>query len=153
MANSNSLFFKLTGLMILIGVLYAALLEGANRLAVYGPGYHAAGIIGAVVLFIGMFILLARWLMKGSGPSAAEILAKGGKEAKAKIIGIHDTGMMINNLYYVIKLDLEVMPDGGSSFQAQCNGLFSRVQLPRAGDMVTVAYNPNQPTQIAVKTS
>ena len=148
----NSLFFKLAGLMILVGVIYAALLEGANRLKVLGPGYHIAGVIGAVLLFILMFILLARWLMKGQGPSAADILAKGGKEAKAKILGIHDTGMMINNLYYLIKLDLEVQPEGGTNFPTQVSGLFSRVKLPRVGDMVTVAYNPNNKAQIAVKT-
>lgn len=149
----NSLFFKLAGLMIVIGVIYAFLLEGANRLKTLGPGYHATGIIIAVLLFILMFILLARWLMKGSGPSASDLLAAGGQEASATITQIKDTGMTINNIYIMTTVNLTVTKADGSQFQAVCNGLFSRVQLPRVGDQVTVVYDPKDTKRVAIKTS
>lgn len=139
--------------MILVGIIYAFLLEGANRLKSFGPVYHAAGIIIAVLLFIFMFILLARWLMKGAGPSANDLLAAGGQEGKAIITKIQDTGMTVNTIYIMINVQLTVTKVDGSQFEAACSGLFSRVQLPRIGDQVTVVYDPKNTKRVAIKTS
>ncbi len=149
----NNFLLKLIGLMILVGIIYAFLLEGANRLKSFGPAYHAAGIIIAVSLFILMFILLARWLMTGSGPNANELLAAGGQESKAIITKIQDTGMTVNNIYIMTTVNLKVTKVDGTQFEATCNGLFSRVQLPRIGDQVTVVYDPKNTKRVAIKTS
>lgn len=79
-----------------------------------------------------------------------ERLKKEGVKANARILNVEDLRETINDNPRV-KLTLEVMPSDGGKFEAEVKMVVSRVAIPRRGDMVTVYYNPNDKTDIAVE--
>src|SRR5205823_7193420 len=69
-------------------------------------------------------------------------LEDAGVDASAQILAVQDTGMTVNNNPR-IKLVLSVAPqDGSAPFEVSKKQLVSRVAVPRAGDVLTVRYDP-----------
>lgn len=81
---------------------------------------------------------------------ARERLKTEGVKANGKILDVEDLRETINDNPRV-KLTIEVMPKDGENFEAEVKMVVSRVAIPRRGDMVTVYYNPNDKTDIAVE--
>jgi hypothetical protein len=80
-------------------------------------------------------------------------LLQTGLPGKAKVLGLAETGVTVNNRPQV-KILLEVTPDGrmGRSFQAEAKMLMSLVQIPQfqPGARLLVRYDPNNPQQVAI---
>ena len=69
-------------------------------------------------------------------------LEEAGVSAPAQLVSVQDTGVTVNNNPRV-KLTLAVSPtDGSPSFQVSAKHTVSRVAVPRAGDVFTVRYDP-----------
>lgn len=81
---------------------------------------------------------------------ARERLKKEGVKATARVLNVEDLRETINDNPRV-KMTLEVMPEGKEKFEAEVKMVVSRVNIPRRGDLVTVYYNPNDKTDLAVE--
>lgn len=74
-------------------------------------------------------------------------ILESGISAQATVLAVQDTGMTINDNPRV-KLKMQVMPDGGTPFEATKTMTVSRVAIPRAGDQFYVKYDPANPDTI-----
>jgi hypothetical protein len=81
---------------------------------------------------------------------ARERLKKEGTKADATVLSVEDLNETVNNNPR-IKITLEEMPEGQPTFRAEVKMVVSRVNIPRSGDLVTVYFNPNDKTDIAVE--
>ncbi len=93
------------------------------------------------------------WYLKRSanGNSRKEKrLMETGTKAPAEILAIQDTGVTINGLYPIVKLALKVTPTGEAPFETVVETMVSRVDLPRAGDSIRVAYDPAKKSDIMI---
>jgi hypothetical protein len=71
----------------------------------------------------------------------AENLVATGSRAVGVVLGVHDTGMTMNDNPR-IKMSFRIEPiDGSAPFEAQKTKVVSRVQIPRAGDRYPVWYD------------
>ena len=64
-----------------------------------------------------------------------------GKAAKADVIGISDTGKMLN-YDPIVNIKLSVQPETGNPFQVEAEQIVSKIAVPRVGDKVNIKYNP-----------
>ncbi|HVY46110.1 MAG TPA: DUF3592 domain-containing protein [Minicystis sp.] len=106
-------------------------------------------IITVVVLGV-VFATVILPLMRRSAERSR--LMQIGEQAQAKILGLSDTGVKINNSPQ-IALQLEVYPKTRPPYQAQCVAIVSYLAIPRVqpGMMVPVRFDPADPSKIAVE--
>jgi hypothetical protein len=82
----------------------------------------------------------------------AENLVATGSRAVGVVLGVHDTGMTMNDNPR-IRMSFRIEPlDGSSPFEAEKTKVVSRVQIPRAGDRYPVWYDPADPDTWAYAT-
>src|SRR5438876_1044776 len=74
------------------------------------------------------------------GGKKKKVLSEG-KQARAVVINVEDTGMTINDNPRV-RLMLQVQPDGEVPFEVTKKKTVSRVAIPRIGDEYIVRYDP-----------
>ena len=106
-----------------------------------GPGSKTGAIIVAatfIPLGLGPLLLLP---LRRLGRSKTEALEEKGKRAPGVVTAVRDTGVTINENPRV-HVDVRVEPPGEEPFQVTHTATISRVSLPRAGDRVTVIYDP-----------
>ena len=74
-----------------------------------------------------------------------------GIDAKAKIVGIKDTGRR-HNTNPVVRFDLMVTDEKGQDYRAEVTMPVSPVHLAgyQVGSMVRVKYDPKKPTDVAI---
>jgi len=78
-------------------------------------------------------------------------LAASGKKARAKILRIDPTGMVINNINIQCWVTFLLEPlDGGAAFQAQKKIVIPQTNMPRVGDMWPAWYDASDPNTFAV---
>jgi len=75
-----------------------------------------------------------------------------GEQAQAKILGLADTGVKINNNPQ-LQIQLEVYPQTRPPFQTQCITTVSFLAIPRIqpGMMVMVRFDPANPAAVALE--
>lgn len=100
-----------------------------------------------LVAFIAPSLLFNR-VVNGKPRWTKGVLADG-KQASATITRVDDTGLTINNTYYV-KLHLRVEPSGESSFEAVITAPVSRIAVPSNGDTLWVKYDPKNKKHITI---
>jgi hypothetical protein len=104
------------------------------------------GIAAATILFtIGVPFLFLRPLLH------QESIAEKGQKAVATLLEFWDTGVTINDDPQV-KMQVEVHPKGGSSYQAELKTIISRlsVGLLKPGARLLVSYLPERPDDLAL---
>jgi hypothetical protein len=69
-------------------------------------------------------------------------LVHAGRRAPAVVIEVKDTGTTVNNQPRV-RLRLRVQPEGEPPFEVERKLLVSRLAIPRVGERVEVAYDPD----------
>jgi hypothetical protein len=101
-----------------------------------------------------MFVLIRlivggfKWLFGGRQRKAR--LLESGVNAPAEVVSIQDTGSSVNGNPRV-QITARVSPaDGSTPFEVSGKQLVSRVAIPRAGDAVTVRYDPDDHTNCAI---
>lgn len=105
-------------------------------------------IVTVVILFV------VRNTMAGGGRKKreqAENLMATGRKARAKILRVDPTGMVVNtiNIQCWVTFLLEPL-DGGSAFQAQKKILINQTKMPRVGDVWPAWFSPTDPNLFAV---
>jgi len=81
---------------------------------------------------------------------SGQMLAMSGLEASAEVMGIEDTGAMIN-MNPVVKLTLKVSPSMGMpGFETSGQTAVSKIAIPRKGDTIKIKYNPGNSSDFVV---
>jgi hypothetical protein len=87
------------------------------------------------------------------GPEVArrKLLEKG-ESAEATILQVTDTGVTVNEIYPMVKVLLEVRPQGRPPYQAETTMIINRMDIPQVqpGMVVPVKIDPRRPQQVAV---
>jgi hypothetical protein len=73
-----------------------------------------------------------------------------GVRAPAEIVDVEDTGMTVNNSPRV-RVRLRVRRESGEPFELERRVVVSRVSIPRRGERVEVAYDPDDPTEFTFR--
>jgi len=76
-------------------------------------------------------------------------LAQTGLPATAEVLGITDTGAMIN-YNPVVKLKLKVTPQYGVAYSTEIETAVSKIAVPRVGDKINVKYNPANQNEMVI---
>jgi hypothetical protein len=76
-------------------------------------------------------------------------LAQTGLPATAEVLGIADTGAMIN-YNPVVKLKLKVTPQYGVAYDTEIETAVSKIAVPRVGDKINVKYNPANQNEMVI---
>ncbi len=78
-------------------------------------------------------------------------LVSTGRKARATILRIEPTGMVVNTINIQCWVTFRLDPlDGGASFEGRKKMLINQTQMPRAGDVWPAWVSPTDPTLFAV---
>lgn len=106
-----------------------------------------------VVVIITMLVLRNTGAF-GSGVAKrtrAEPLAQSGRRARATVVTVQPTGMVVNDLNMQCIIGFRVQPlDGGAPFDAQRKMLVSQTAAPHPGEVWPCRYDPADPTHFIV---
>jgi hypothetical protein len=72
-----------------------------------------------------------------------------GLPAKATVVKIEDTGMLVN-YNPVVRMQLKVQPDYGIGFETTAETAVSKIAVPRVGDTISIKYDPANVSNIVV---
>ncbi|MCB0722498.1 MAG: hypothetical protein KDC73_04090 [Ignavibacteriae bacterium] len=143
---------------IFMFVLLMVYLIAVNFILMYSA--EGLGLYKNIPLFIGLAIFLnvAPFIVitiidrikKKKLRAEADEFMKYGTRANAKITGIADTGITIND-DPVVRLTMEINPDSSGTFTKTADVTVSRVTIPRVGDIIRVIYDPKDPTKFSVE--
>lgn len=85
-----------------------------------------------------------------AGQRMAQVMSVTGVTGEAEVLGIEDTGMLIN-MNPVVRLRLKVTPAAdGETFETTGDSVVSKIAIPRVGDRIKLKYDPADPSQIVV---
>jgi hypothetical protein len=106
-------------------------------------------ILVTTVITIGITWLAIRLVRKAMGPNRS--ILQNGIAAKAQILSVQQTGVMVN-YQPQIAFQLEVHPPGGAPYQAQVKAVIPMVNIPQfqPGTEVPVKIHPTDPTQVVL---
>jgi hypothetical protein len=110
--------------------------------------FFSLAITGVVIWFV--WTKVVGPIMKGQQQQAR--LLSTGYQAPARVLQVAQTGTYVNNQPQV-SITLEVAPPGAHPYHAQLTTILSMLAIPRVqpGAMVTVRYDPTNPTQVAIE--
>lgn len=81
----------------------------------------------------------------------AQQLQATGAKARARVLSIQPTGMIINELNIQVDMSFQLEPlDGQPSFPASKQMTINQVMMPRVGDVLPSWYDRQDPTTFAV---
>ena len=108
-----------------------------------------AGTVLSIALTIGITVFAIRVIRKTVGPNRSVL--QNGIPAHAKIVGVRQTGVMLNNQPQ-IAFELEVQPPGGASYRAQTKAVIPMINIPQfqPGAEMPVKIHPADPTQVVL---
>ena len=139
---------------LVVFVSYFALITAATLGGLYLASRHIIG-VGAVAIIIVVATVIPLLFMSktifSTSKKDKQILANG-VEALAEITDIQETGVTVNDIYYNIKLELRVKPINAPIFEVKTTHLFSRLQIPRIGDVLRVKYDPSNLMEVVILT-
>jgi hypothetical protein len=108
-----------------------------------------AGIVVTTAITVGITWLAIYLIRKTMGPNRS--ILQNGIPAKARILSVQQTGVMVN-YQPQIAFQLEVHPPGGVPYQAQAKAVIPMVNIPQLqpGTEVPVKIHPADPTQVVL---
>ena len=116
-------------------------------------------IIGGTVVFTVVILVVVLVTMKKSGAfgmskakqEQAMRLMQTGHKARAMIMAIQPTGMVVNNINIQCLVHFRLEPlTGAPAFDGQKKMLIPQTSMPRIGEVWPCWYDPMDPTQFAV---
>ncbi len=107
------------------------------------------GTILSIALTVGAIIFARRMINKTVGANRGVL--QDGMPAQAKIVGVRQTGVMLNNQPQIL-FDLDVHPPGGAPYRAQAKAVIPIINIPQfqPGVDVPVKIHPSDPTQVVL---
>jgi len=130
------------GVVILVGI--------ATNLPVWVTAIMIVAVLLFEAAFVAVFYYVFKWTL---GPEVARRkLLESGEPAVATILKVTDSGVTMNNIYPVVKVLLEVRPQGRPPYQVETRMILSRVDIPQVqpGTVVPVKIDPRNPKRVAV---
>ena len=140
-------FFLVAGIGFVVVGVVAVAVGGAGGLIAGGTFLMIGVIWAAVALGLGAFY--------GNMAKKAEAerkLFESGTKATAVIEGVETTGLVVNDVNQQIILRMRIQPPGGAEFPYERKMLVPFHGMPRTGDQIKVAYDPANPTNVALDT-
>ena len=137
----------------------AGMLAGLAAVIVAGiatglPAWLIVIICLALLLLAGGFYAVIFFAFKAVlGPEVARRkLLETGEPAEATILQVTDTRVTMNEIYPVVKVLLEVRPQGRPPYQAETTMLINRMDIPQVqpGLVVPVKIDPRSPKRVAI---
>jgi hypothetical protein len=126
--------------------LFSTLFAGSAALSIA----LACGGTALTIGFIALVFVIARRIGKRMIEGDPEI-AQNGLLGKGRILSIEDTGVRVGGEMNIrCRFQLEVTPDGGSSYQAEALAIIPLVNLAQfqAGAVVPVKIHPTDPSKV-----
>ena len=144
---------KITSIiMLVVGALLTLGAVAAGAMALLGPtGFSGSTMAMVLPLVIAGSTLLAVGFYM-SKLDMGDVL-KGGVAGTAQIQSVQDTGVTINDVNMVVKLDLIVTIPGAPAYTAQTRAMLGRMNWGalRPGMTVNVKVDPKNPSRIAIE--
>ncbi len=138
----------------IVGMLAALGAIIVGGIAAGAPAWVIVLICLLVLLFNGgmvaVFFFGFRWAL---GPEVARRkLLERGEDAEATILEVTDTRVTLNEIYPIVKVLLEVRPQGRPPYQAEARMIINRVDIPQVqpGLVVPVKIDPRSQKRVAV---
>ena len=112
-------------------------------------GITCLSIAGMTAVTIVLVIVIRRFIQKKVGPDRTVL--EQGIAAKAKIISVQQTNMLVNYQPQAI-FQLEVYPPNGAPYQATTKTVISMVNIPQyqPGAEISVKIHPADPTRVEI---
>jgi hypothetical protein len=122
------------------------LLAGASVLTIVGV---CGSIVLSLAVTIGVTLLVIRFVRKTVGQDRTVV--ENGIPARAKILSLRQTGVMLNNQPQV-EFQLEVHPPSGMPYHAQAKAVIALVSIPQfqPGAEVAVKIHPTDQTKVVI---
>ncbi|HEX2076795.1 MAG TPA: SHOCT domain-containing protein [Longimicrobium sp.] len=121
-------------------------------------GSEVGGTVGLTFTSIGVIWTLVALGLRGfyrgmhRRAQAEQQLFETGRRAVAVVEGVETTGMVLNNVNQQIVLQLRVQPPGEPEFAHRRRMFVPFHGIPRTGDLIDVAYDPADPSKVALAT-
>lgn len=101
-----------------------------------------------------VIIIILRKMLAGGGQrkqQQALQLTQTGRKARATILRVEPTGMVVNNINLQCWVTFRLQPlDGGAITEGRKKMLINQTQMPRAGDVWPAWIDPAKPAEFAV---
>jgi len=112
-------------------------------------GITCLSIAGMTAVTIVLVIVIRRFIQNKVGPDRTVL--EQGIAAKAKIISVQQTNMLVNYQPQAI-FQLEVYPPNGAPYQATTKAVISMVNIPQyqPGAEISVKIHPADPTRVEI---
>lgn len=107
-----------------------------------------------IIVTIVIILVLRKTLlggMSGKKQEQAMQLTQTGRKARATILRVEPTGMVVNNINIQCWVTFRLQPlDGGPITEGRKKVLINQTQMPRAGDVWPAWIDPSDPATFAV---
>lgn len=108
-------------------------------------------ILPLVIVFVVMSKVRSAFGMSPEKQAQAQNLVATGAKARAKILRVSPTGMIVNEINIQCNVEFQLEPlMGGAPFMAQKTMMINQTQMPRVGDVWPAWYDRSAPTTFAV---
>ena len=113
-------------------------------------------VVAAVVIPLLIAVPILMKARKAFGPSKKDVakmqeLVATGAKARATVLAVTPTGMIVNQLNIGCRVDFSLQPlDGSPAFAASKEMFINQTQMPRMGDVWPCWYDRAEPTTFAV---
>ena len=120
-----------------------------TNMSIFAIVATCGGALLSIALTVGIIVFVRRFISKNVAPDRG--ILQNGISAKAKIVSVRQTGMMVNNQPQ-IEFDLDVQQPGGAPYRAQAKAIIPLVHIPQfqPGVDVPVKIHPSDPMQVAL---
>ena len=101
------------------------------------------------IVTVGIIVLVFRYAKNMTSGNKA--IMEQGISARAKILSVQETGVLLNNMPQVL-FQLEVYPSSGIPYQATTKAVISLVKIPQyqPGIEIPVKIHPTDPTKVEI---
>ena len=104
-----------------------------------------------IITFVVLKNVRSAFGMSPEKQAQAQNLVATGQKARAMILKVQPTGMIVNEINIQCLVDFQLTPlSGGAPFNGQKKMMINQTQMPRVGDVWPCWYNPANPTEFAV---
>ena len=110
-----------------------------------------AVVVPLIITFVVLKNVQGAFGMSKEKQAQAQNLVATGSKARAMILKVQPTGMIVNEINIQCVVDFQLTPlAGGAPFQGQKKMMINQTAMPRVGDVWPCWYNPANPAEFAV---
>jgi len=110
-----------------------------------------AVVVPLVITFVVLKNVRSAFGMSPEKQAQAQNLVATGQKARAMILKVQPTGMIVNEINIQCLVDFQLTPlSGGAPFPGQKKMMINQTAMPRVGDVWPCWYDAVDPTQFAV---